>query len=43
MMKLKQILRDIPGCQVKGSKEILITGISANSKCVAPGNLFIAK
>lgn len=30
-------------CQIKGSKETAITGISANSKLVAPGNLFIAK
>jgi UDP-N-acetylmuramoyl-L-alanyl-D-glutamate--2,6-diaminopimelate ligase len=43
MMKLKKILNGIPAYQVKGSKEILITGISANSKLIAPGNLFIAK
>lgn len=43
MMKLKKIIKDIHDCQVKGSKEILITGISANSKVIAPGNLFIAK
>jgi UDP-N-acetylmuramoyl-L-alanyl-D-glutamate--2,6-diaminopimelate ligase len=43
MMKLKKLLKEISGYQVKGSKEILITGISANSKLVAPGNLFIAK
>lgn len=43
MMNLKKILKNIPECQVKGSKDILITGISANSKLVAPGNLFIAK
>jgi len=43
MMKLKKLLNDLPGCQVKGSKDISITGISANSKLIAPGNLFIAK
>lgn len=43
MMKLKKILSKISGCQVRGSKEINITGISANSKLIAPGNLFIAK
>lgn len=43
MMKLKKILKDIPGCEVKGSKDTLITGVSANSKLIAPGNLFIAK
>jgi UDP-N-acetylmuramoyl-L-alanyl-D-glutamate--2,6-diaminopimelate ligase len=42
-MKLKTLLKDIPECQVRGSKEIKITGISANSKLIAPGNLFIAK
>lgn len=42
-MKLKTLLKEIPACQVKGSKEILITGISANSKVIAPGNLFIVK
>lgn len=43
MMKLKKLIKDIPDCQVKGSKEILITGISVNSRVIAPGNLFIAK
>jgi UDP-N-acetylmuramoyl-L-alanyl-D-glutamate--2,6-diaminopimelate ligase len=43
MMKLKKLLKDIPIQQVKGSREITITGICANSKLVAPGNLFIAK
>lgn len=41
-MKLKKLLKDIPGLQIKG-KDIEITGICANSKLVAPGNLFIAK
>lgn len=42
-MKLKKILKDIPGIQIKGSKDLEITGICANSKLVAPGNLFIAR
>lgn len=42
-MKLKKLLKDIPVQQVKGSKEVEITGVCANSKLVAPGNLFIAK
>lgn len=42
-MKLKKLLKEIPIQQVKGSKEIEITGICVNSKLVSPGNLFIAK
>ncbi|MBS0652027.1 MAG: UDP-N-acetylmuramoyl-L-alanyl-D-glutamate--2,6-diaminopimelate ligase [Verrucomicrobia bacterium] len=42
-MKLKKLLKDIPEIAVRGSKEIEITGISANSKAIGPGNLFIAK
>ncbi len=42
-MKLKKILKDIPSLSVKGSKDVLISGICANSKLVGPGNLFIAK
>jgi UDP-N-acetylmuramoyl-L-alanyl-D-glutamate--2,6-diaminopimelate ligase len=42
-MKLKKIIKDIPQVQVKGSKEIEITGISSNSKLVSPGNLFVAR
>lgn len=42
-MKLKRLLKDIPVQEVKGSKEINISGLCANSKLVAPGNLFIAK
>jgi len=42
-MKLKKLFKEIPVKQIKGSKEIEITGICANSKLVAPGNLFIAK
>ncbi len=42
-MKLKKLIKNLPLKQFKGSKEIEITGICANSKLVAPGNLFIAK
>lgn len=42
-MKLKKLIKDIPLLSIKGSKEIDITGVSINSKLVAPGNLFIAK
>ncbi|MBA3602615.1 MAG: UDP-N-acetylmuramoyl-L-alanyl-D-glutamate--2,6-diaminopimelate ligase [Parachlamydiaceae bacterium] len=42
-MKLKKLIKDIPDIQIKGAKEIEITGISLNSKLVSPGNLFIAK
>lgn len=42
-MKLKKLLKDIPIQQVKGPREIEITGICLNSKLIAPGNLFIAK
>jgi UDP-N-acetylmuramoyl-L-alanyl-D-glutamate--2,6-diaminopimelate ligase len=42
-MKLKKLFKDISIKQVKGSKEVEVTGICANSKLVAPGNLFIAK
>lgn len=43
LVKLKKLLKDIPNIFVRGSKEIEITGISCNSKLIAPGNLFIAK
>lgn len=42
-MKLKKLIKDLPLKQFKGSKDVEITGICANSKLVAPGNLFIAK
>jgi UDP-N-acetylmuramoyl-L-alanyl-D-glutamate--2,6-diaminopimelate ligase len=43
MQKLKKLLSFLPEVSVKGSKELEITGISSNSKTVAPGNLFVAK
>ena len=42
-MKLKKLLKDIPFKSVKGSKDADITGVCANSKTVAPGNLFVAR
>lgn len=42
-MKLKKLIKDIPRAVVKGSKELDITGVCANSKLVAPGNLFVAR
>lgn len=42
-MKLKKLIKDLPLKQFKGSKDLEITGICANSKLVAPGNLFVAK
>lgn len=43
MMQLRQILNGIPDCQIYGSLDILITGMSSNSKQIAPGHLFIVK
>lgn len=42
-MKIKKLFKDIPVKEIKGSKEIEITGICINSKVIVPGNLFIAK
>lgn len=42
-MKLKKLLKSIPVKEVRGPQDIMITGLCANSKVVAPGNLFIAK
>lgn len=42
-VKLKNIIKNIKGLVVKGSKEIEITGLTDSSSSVAPGNLFIAK
>jgi UDP-N-acetylmuramoyl-L-alanyl-D-glutamate--2,6-diaminopimelate ligase len=42
-MKLKKLLKDLPDVVVRGSKEIEVTGLCADSRLVAPGNLFIAK
>ena len=42
-LKLKKLFKDISVQEIKGSKEVEITGLCSNSKLVAPGNLFIAK
>ncbi len=42
-MKLKQLLAGIEVKEVRGSKEVEITGICSDSRLVVPGNLFIAK
>lgn len=42
-MKLKQLLHGVSGIEVRGSKEVEITGIASDSRVVAPGNLFIAR
>ncbi len=42
-MKIKKLIKNIPDVQLKGLKDVEITGVSLNSKVVAPGNLFIAK
>lgn len=42
-MKLKRLLKDIPHLQIKGPKDVDVTGICANSKLAAPGSLFLAR
>lgn len=42
-MKLKELVKGFSEFKIFGSKEIEITGISADSRITAPGNLFIAK
>lgn len=42
-MKLKKLFKDIEEAQIKGSKELEVTGICSHSKLASPGNLFIAK
>lgn len=42
-MKLKKLLKDIPVKDIKGSKDIEVSGICSNSKLVSPGNLFVAR
>src|SRR5690242_1051008 len=43
IMKLKKLLDQVEVENVKGSKEVEITGLSSNSKQVGPGFLYIAK
>jgi len=42
-MKLKKVLKDVETIQVKGSKEIEITGVFTHSAVVFPGSIFIAQ
>lgn len=42
-MKLRHLLKGIPGMSVRGSQEIEMSGITAHAQSVAPGNLFVAK
>jgi UDP-N-acetylmuramoyl-L-alanyl-D-glutamate--2,6-diaminopimelate ligase len=42
-MKIKQLFQGLSDLQIKGSKEIELTGLTADSMTVAPGNLFIAR
>lgn len=41
-MKLKKLVKDLD-VEVKGSKEVEVTGLSSHSQFVTPGSLFIAK
>jgi UDP-N-acetylmuramoyl-L-alanyl-D-glutamate--2,6-diaminopimelate ligase len=41
-IKLARLLRGFPFVEVKGSKEVLIRGLSNDSRKTAPGDLFIA-
>ncbi|NGX50882.1 MAG: UDP-N-acetylmuramoyl-L-alanyl-D-glutamate--2,6-diaminopimelate ligase, partial [Chlamydiae bacterium] len=41
-MKLKRLFKDLD-VEIKGSREVEITGISSHSQFVAPGSLFIAR
>lgn len=42
-MKIKKLFQDIPGILIKGAKDAKINGICADSRLIAPGNLFVAK
>lgn len=42
-VKLKKLLKNISVKEIKGPKDVEITGLTSNSKSVGPGNLFIAK
>ncbi len=42
-IKLKKLLKEIPVKEIKGPKDVEISGLCSNSKLVAPGDLFIAK
>lgn len=42
-MKIKKLIENYPEVRLEGSEEVEITGVCANSKEIAPGNLFVAK
>ena len=42
-MKLKKLITGLPITVYKGGLDVEITGLCAHSRCVGPGNLFIAK
>lgn len=42
-MRLKNLIKNLPPIEVIGSREIEISNITANSRLVVPGSLFIAK
>lgn len=42
-MLLQKLIKEIPKLEVHGSKSVEISGISSDSRMVAPGNLFVAK
>jgi UDP-N-acetylmuramoyl-L-alanyl-D-glutamate--2,6-diaminopimelate ligase len=42
-MKLKWLLKGLEEIEVKGSKEVEITGLSTDSRTTAPGHLFLAR
>lgn len=43
MVRLRKLIEKIPDLEVRGSQEVLITGLTSHSQKVAPGNLFVAK
>lgn len=42
-VRLKELLKTISGYRLYGSEDLWLTGVSANSKTILPGYLFIAK
>lgn len=42
-IKLKQLIQNIPSLTIKGSKDVVIQGLSNDSRKVAPNDLFIAR
>lgn len=42
-MRLKYLVQHLEEIEIKGSKEIEVTGLCSHSSLIAPGNLFIAK